>query len=84
MAGSSIGQRAIGYAAKVLAGSAVDLALMPDLLAKAQAELQERLGGRVYASLIPDHIKPPLDANRQIMEKYKAPGSAGAISEGNL
>ncbi|MDR1776427.1 MAG: amidohydrolase [Desulfovibrio sp.] len=70
-AGSSIGQRAIGYAAKILAESAVDLALTPGLLAKAQAELRERLNGRVYASLIPDHITPPVDANRHAMEKYK-------------
>ncbi|MDR1977414.1 MAG: amidohydrolase [Synergistaceae bacterium] len=69
--GSSIGKKAIGYTAKILANSAVDLIANPDVLAAAQEELKKRLGGHSYKSLIPDEISPPLDANKQIMEKYK-------------
>ena len=68
--GSSIGKKAIGYAGRILASSAVDLLLDPELLRKAQAEHKEVLGGRVYECLIPDDVEPPLDLNRNTMEKY--------------
>jgi aminobenzoyl-glutamate utilization protein B len=70
--GSSIGLKSLGYVAKVLANSAVDLIVKPDVLAAAQKELERRLGGQIYKSLIPDEISPPLDANKQTMEKYKS------------
>ena len=69
--GTSVGQKAVGYAAKVLATSAMDLLLQPEILAAAWKEQEERMAGRRYASLIPDHIQPPLDANKAIMEKYR-------------
>jgi aminobenzoyl-glutamate utilization protein B len=70
--GSSIGKKAIGYVARVLANSAADIIAKPDVLAAAQEELKNRLGGQSYKSLIPDEIAPPLDANKQTMEKYKS------------
>jgi aminobenzoyl-glutamate utilization protein B len=70
--GGSIGKKTIGYTAKILANSAVDLIAKPDVLAAAQEELKKRLGGKSYKSLIPDEISPPLDANKQTMEKYKS------------
>lgn len=69
-AGSSIGKKAIGYAARILASSAVDLLLDPEILRKAQAEHKEALNGRIYECLIPDDIQPPLSLNRAIMERY--------------
>ncbi|SBV97150.1 Amidohydrolase [uncultured delta proteobacterium] len=68
--GSSIGRRSVGYAAKILAGTAADLAAKPDVLAAAWAEQKTRMRGRSYKSLIPDTIPPPLETNRQLMEKY--------------
>jgi aminobenzoyl-glutamate utilization protein B len=74
--GSPIGQRSVGYAAKILAGAAVSLIGKPDVLAAAWEEQRARLKGRPYKTLIPEDIKPPLEANRQIMEKYGRPESA--------
>lgn len=69
-AGSSLGKKAIGYAARVLASTAVDLLLDPETVEKAQAELKEALNGRVYTCLIPEDVKPPLHLNKDLMEKY--------------
>ena len=33
--------------------------------------LNDRMAGREFTSLIPDHIQPPLDANKATMEKYR-------------
>lgn len=69
-AGGTIGKRAVPYAAKVLSCSAADLIAHPDILEKAWKEHAERLEGRSYTCLIPDHIRPPVEVNRQAMEKY--------------
>jgi len=61
----SIGHKSLIFASKVIAASAVELMLKPDLLQKAQHELKERLAGRVYKSPIPANLKPPL----QLLQK---------------
>lgn len=70
--GSGIGKKALGHAAKFLANSGVDLIVQPKTLADAKKEHAERLNGRVYASLLPDDLAPPLDANKATMAKYRA------------
>ena len=58
--GMSIGHKSLIFASKVVAASALDLITKPELLGKAQAELKERLAGRVYKPPIPADLKPPL------------------------
>lgn len=58
--GMSIGHKSLIFASKVIAASALDLILKPDLLKKAQREWKERLAGRVYRSPILPDLKPPL------------------------
>jgi len=58
--GMSIGHKSLIFASKVIAASALDLITKPELLEKAQAELKERLAGRVYKPPIPADLKPPL------------------------
>ncbi|MCC8193834.1 MAG: amidohydrolase [Deltaproteobacteria bacterium] len=70
-AGSSIGKKAYNYAAKFLANAAVDLIAKPDVLARAKEEHKTRLNGRVYKSLLPDGLMPPMDANKATMAKYR-------------
>lgn len=48
------------YAAKVMACTAVDLFENPELVKEAQAELEERMGGHPFESLMPKHVKPKL------------------------
>ena len=66
--GMSIGHKSLLFAAKTIAGTALDLITKPDLLRKAQDELKERLGGRTYKSANID-IEPPLEVARQAAEK---------------
>lgn len=70
-AGGSIGKKTINHASKVLAGSALDIITSPKLIENAKKELGERLNGRVYKSLVPDSINPPLGLNKETMSKYK-------------
>ena len=69
--GSSIGKRAVGYAARVLASAAADLLAQPEILKKAWEEHTRRMDGRTFESLIPSHVQPDLNANRELMEKYR-------------
>jgi len=71
-AGSSIGAKAMTAAAKVLAASAVELILRPEILAEAAGEFRRRLDGREYRSLIPEGSPPPILISREIMDKYRS------------
>lgn len=57
--GSSIGEKGIIYAAKVLAVTAVDLLEQPQLIAAAKADWKERMKDRKYFSFIPEGQKAP-------------------------
>ena len=53
--------RAIFQAAKIFAGSAIDLIAKPDLLRKAKSEFQKKTRGFTYDPLIPKRQKVPVD-----------------------
>ncbi len=57
--GSSIGEKGILYAAKVLALTALDLLEDPKQTAAARADWQQRMKDREYFSFIPDEQKAP-------------------------
>ena len=57
--GSTIGEKGIVYASKVLAISTIDLLEKPELIANAKAEWQQRMEGRKYFSFIPEGQRPP-------------------------
>jgi aminobenzoyl-glutamate utilization protein B len=59
--GMGIGHKSLLFAAKTIAGTALDLLTSPELLGKAQGELRERLKGRTYRSAVPKDAKPLLD-----------------------
>ncbi|OCA82231.1 amidohydrolase [Bacillus sp. FJAT-27225] len=54
-----IAHKGMLQASKVIACTAIEVMENPDLLQKAKAEHQERLGGEPYFSLIPDQQEPP-------------------------
>ena len=58
-------------AAKLLMATGVDLFLDEVLIKAAQEEFKNRLGNREYRTLIPIEAPPPLEINRQTMEKYR-------------
>ena len=59
--GMSIGHKSLIFAAKTIAGAALDLMTKPELLEKVQDEFKERMKGRTYRPPIPDEVKPPLE-----------------------
>ena len=68
---SSIAHKGEVAGAKVLAASILDLMTSPALLQKAHAEFKEATSGSKYFSLMPADAKPPLDMNRDMMEKFR-------------
>ncbi len=59
--GSSIGHKSLLFAARTMAGSAIDLLTKPDLLKRAQEEFETRIAGRKYVSPVGKDVKPPLE-----------------------
>ncbi len=70
-AGMSIGHKSLLFAAKTIAGAALDLLTRPELLRRAQEEFRERLKGRTYRSPIPEEVRPPLEVARAAAEAAK-------------
>ena len=56
--------------AKVMAGTALDLFTKPDLLNSIKKEFDEYSKDHPYKSFLPDDATPPLDLNKDLMEKY--------------
>ncbi|WP_043931488.1 M20 family metallopeptidase [Bacillus sp. EB01] len=54
-----IAHKGMLQAGKVIAATAIEVMGNPDILRKAKAEHQERLGGETYFSLIPEQQVPP-------------------------
>jgi aminobenzoyl-glutamate utilization protein B len=69
--GMSIGHKALIFATKVIAGSAVDLITEPEILKKIKDEHAEKMKGRKYVCPIPEDIKPPLEIAREQASKQR-------------
>jgi aminobenzoyl-glutamate utilization protein B len=67
--GMSIGHKSLIFAAKTLAGSALDLISNPDFIERAKKEHREKLKGKTYKSPIPDDLGPALKAAREAAER---------------
>lgn len=68
---TSIAHKSLIFAAKVIAGSALDLITKPDLLKKAKEEHKDRLGDKAYETPLPEGVEPPLEIAREAAEKQK-------------
>lgn len=58
--GSSIGEKGIVYAAKVLAATTLDLLEKPEFIATAKQDFDKRMQDRKYVTLIPEGQKAPV------------------------
>jgi aminobenzoyl-glutamate utilization protein B len=67
--GMSIGHKSLIFAAKTLAGSALDLIADPSLIEKAKEEQVGRLKGQTYKSPIPDELGPALKVAREAAKR---------------
>jgi aminobenzoyl-glutamate utilization protein B len=71
VSGMSIGHKSLVFAAKTMAGTALDLYKEPSYLMSASEELKRRLAGRVYSSPIPEDVNPPLEIAQEAWDKLK-------------
>lgn len=70
-AGSEVGKRVLEMVSKTLALTGYDLLMNEDIIKNAQAELNERLNGKVYKTLLPKDARPDLETNKDIMDKFR-------------
>ena len=66
----SIGHKSLIFAAKTMAGTALDLLTSPEMIKEAKAELRKRLGDQKYVPVKPDD-EPPLEIAREKAEQLK-------------
>src|SRR5215472_218355 len=67
----SIAHKGAVVGAKVMSASILDLLTSAELRAAAKKQFDEDTKDMKYFSLLPAGAKPPLDLNREIMEKYR-------------
>ena len=70
-AGDTMGQKSLDCAAKAISLTAADILCDEDVLPAAQAEWKERMGDRKYECLLPEGQQPPVNLNKDVMDKYR-------------
>jgi len=78
--GMSIGHKSLLFAAKTIAGAALDLMVTPNLLKKVQDEFNEKMKGRSYTSPIPNDVLPPLEVARATVEALERKSNNSSFS----
>jgi aminobenzoyl-glutamate utilization protein B len=63
--------KGLNAGAKVMAGTALDLLTDPDLLQAITSEFEEYSKTHPYKSFLPEGSMPPVDLNRELMDKYR-------------
>ena len=67
----SIGHKGAVTGAKAIAASVMDLLTSPELRDAAKKQFEQDTKDSKYFSLLPEGAKPPLDLNKEMMEKYR-------------
>lgn len=68
--------KGVNTGAKVMAATALDLMTKPKMLDEIKEEFREYSKEHPYKSFLPEGAKPPVDLNKELMEKFR-----GAMSE---
>ena len=68
---STIAHKGMIAGSKVLAGTILDLLTRPELLRAARAEFEKATDEMKYFAVLPADAKPPLELNKEIMERYR-------------
>jgi aminobenzoyl-glutamate utilization protein B len=63
--------KGLNTGAKVMAATALDLITKPKLLETIKTEFTEYSKEHPYKSFLPEGAKPPLDLNKELMDKYR-------------
>jgi aminobenzoyl-glutamate utilization protein B len=69
---STIAHKGMVAASKVLAGAILDFLTKPELIQQARVEFEKATTETKYFAVLPTDAKPPLDLNRETMERYRA------------
>jgi aminobenzoyl-glutamate utilization protein B len=69
---STIAHKGMVAGAKALAGTVLDFLMKPELVKQARAEFDKATTEMKYFPVLPADATPPLDLNRETMEKYRA------------
>jgi aminobenzoyl-glutamate utilization protein B len=69
---SSIAHKGMAAGAKVLAGTILDFLTKPELVREARAAFEKTTAEMKYFPVLPADAAPPLDLNRETMERYRA------------
>ena len=68
---STIAHKGMVAGAKVLTGTILDFLTRPELIKEARAEFDKATEEMKYFAVLPADAKPPLDLNRETMERYR-------------
>jgi aminobenzoyl-glutamate utilization protein B len=68
---STIAHKGMAAGSKALAGTILDFLTKPELVKQARAEFEKTTGEMKYFSVLPADAKPPLNLNRETMERYR-------------
>jgi len=71
--------KGLNAGAKVMAATAIDLLTKPALLKSVRDEFTEYSKSHPYKSFLPEGAMPPLDLNRELMEKFRAAMEAAEV-----
>lgn len=63
--------KGLNTGARVMAATAIDLLTKPQILDEIRKEFEEYSKDHPYKSLLPEGAEPPLDLNKELMEKYR-------------
>ncbi|MDQ1296657.1 MAG: aminobenzoyl-glutamate utilization protein [Bacteroidota bacterium] len=63
--------KGLNAGAKVMAATMLDLLTKPELLGAIRNEFFEYSGKHQFKSFLPEGAKPPIDMNREMMDKYR-------------
>ena len=74
--------KGINTGARVMAATAIDLLTKPKLLESIRKEFSEQSTNHPYKSFLPIGAKPPLELNKDLMDKYRN-AMINAGKEGN-
>ncbi|HLP71838.1 MAG TPA: amidohydrolase [Bacteroidales bacterium] len=73
--------KGLNTGAKVISATAIDLLTNPKMLQEIKLEFAEYSKKHPYKSFLPEGAKPPLELNRELMEKYRSSMSQVLMDE---
>jgi aminobenzoyl-glutamate utilization protein B len=69
---STIAHKGMVAGSKALAGALLDYLTKPELIRQARAEFDQATAEMKYFDVLPPTAKPPLDLNKETMDRYRA------------